>query len=262
MVAGAGGCSGDTVTSGAGFSAGNGEYTFFDVGAVNGVTLVNQQHKGTAIGGSYYESYANSNLALNSQSNLYDYTYNMSSYSSGGIGGGAPISAGTQSGNLSPEIASIEKPVTSQCAMQSPKWNGSKIVDSAQGGKGGNITISENAKIYAYNGSYITTKDSSEMTDLERQTTQALIYAQAGYDVKAIRELQKVKVVNSRTISGLVNEWSQTDYNFSEQRTIKSPYDLTCGSLANTYVLGIGSGAGGSQEVDGNGTYTIDASLN
>ena len=54
----------------------------------------------------------------------------------------------------------------------------------------------------------------------------------------------------------------QLRLNFSEQRTIKSPYDLTCGSLANTYVLGIGSGAGGSQEIDGNGTYTIDASLN
>ena len=109
-------------------------------------------------------------------------------------------------------------------------------------------------------------KDFPKTKSLKNQKKNILVSLKvpyiSGYDIKVIRELQKVKVVNSRTISGLVNEWSQTDYNFSEQRTIKSPYDLTCGSLANTYVLGIGSGAGGSQEIDGNGTYTIDASLN
>ena len=83
------------------------------------------------------------------------------------------------------------------------------IEDSAQAGKGGIIKISENSKIYAYNGSYITTKDTSSMSESEKISTQALIYAQAGYDVKTIRELSKVKVVNSRTIEDLVLEWTR-----------------------------------------------------
>lgn len=129
---------------------------------------------------------------------------------------------------------------------------------NGQGGKGGKIKVSQNATIKAYNGSYITTKGSAETTDVEKQNKQALIYAQAGYDIKSISRLGIVKVVNARTISNLVSEWS----GYFAYRTIKSPYDSTCGSLANAFVLGIGSGAGGQQTIDGNGTYTVDSNLN
>lgn len=235
------GCSGDTNCSGAGYSAGQGEYLQEDIGAVNGETLSKLQSASCkGIGGSYYESYANFNTTTVIHKNLYDYSVisKKGIVFSGGIGGG--------SGSSLDEFYGKDR----------------KPIDSAQAGKGGNITVSKNAKIYAYNGSYITTKNSSEMTINERQSTQALIYAQAGYDVKSIRELLKVKVVNSRTIEDLVKEWSLPDFDFTEQRIIKSPYDSSCGKKENKFILGIGSGAGGLQDIDGNGIYSIDENLN
>ena len=228
---GAGGTSGNTQDSGGGFGAGNGEYTFH-IGGENGCTLANLQNANTAISGSYYESYAIFVGANTSQQILWNGEIPCNpKWQSGGIGGGGTGGYGER-----------------------------YIPDSASAGKGGQIRVSSNAKIYAYNGSYITTKNTVDMTEEEKISTQALIYAQAGYDIKAIRELLKVKKVTARTIADLVSEWSTSTNNYSAQRTIISPYKN--GSNQGKFVLGIGSGAGCSQEIDGNGTYTIDSSMN
>ena len=242
---GAGGSSGDTTQSGAGFGGGSAEFIECEIGGENGGSINVEQKR--AVGGSYYSTYCNSSYAVGRQKNLFDYkTTGLTEVESesGGIGGGCGY--------------------VFAFASQYNNWKNINGVfpDGGVAGKGGSIKVSNSAKVKGYNGSYVTTKDSAKMSDLERQTTQALIYAQAGYDVKAIRELFKVKNVTARTISDLVIEWSKNDYDFTAQRTIKSPYDSTCGTLSNTYVLGIGSGAGSSQEIDGNGTYTIDSGLN
>lgn len=250
---------GDTQSPGDGFSAGVPERCFYDEGGVNGC-VPTQAMNSYCPAGAYYDTYASCTNATSVQLNLYDYTcpsskINEMSNTSGGIGGGTRISTWGCSG----EGLEVVKELFSKMTASKDY---TPIGELAKGGKGGNVVVSENVSLNSYNGSYITTKDSSSMTNQERIDTQALIYAQAGYDVKAIRELQIVKVVNSRTINNLVDEWSQADYDFTAQRTIKIPYDSTCGSLANSYVLGIGSGAGGSQVTNGNGTYTIDSSLN
>lgn len=255
---GAGGASGDTCTSGAGFTSGIPEHYFRDLGGISGLYYDDIM---CTVGGAYYGSFANSSNAKIYQ-DLFQYkTFNTQEYSnrtvtpSGGIGGGCGCSVGLWDycdgirDEFTWEITEIlEKTVA---------WP-----DGGNAGKGGKIKVSENARIYAFNGSYITTKDSSSMTKNERESTQALIYAQAGYDVKAIRELCEVKIVLARNIVDLVSEWSTTTNNYSSYRTIKSPYDTSCGEMYGRFVLGIGSGAGSAQTIDGNGTFTIDPSMN
>lgn len=256
---GAGGASGDTAFSGAGFTCGVPERNSSSIGGVNGNTL--NFRAVYCIGGSYYGSYASTEWAVDYQTSLFNYENysragrnygtDANQEASGGIGGGCCV----------PDVAWYEDERRTRYisdVVSSVGWP-----DGGDAGKGGTITVSENAVVRGYNGSYITTKDSSAMTTEERINTQALIYAQAGYDVKAIRELCEVKIVNARTISDLVSEWSATGSNYASYRTISSPYDSTCGTaLEGKYILGIGSGAGSAQVASGNGTYTIDSSLN
>lgn len=240
---GAGASGGTTAAAAGGFTNACAESVENNIGGISGKSISKIQVNAT--GGSYYESYINiasvrsDGVTLNY---LFDYSQNYNdtnvslrrNYNFGGIGGG-------------------------RC------WNpgGATLTyDPSRGGKGGIISVSTRSTVNAYNGSYITSGSYDRVND------QALIYAQAGYDIKSIRELVKVKVVNARTIEDLVTEWSrkditnpENDYDFSAYRTILSPYDSTCGDLAGNYKLGIGSGAGGSQTIDGNGTYSIDSSL-
>ena len=242
------GTSGNTFNPGGGFGAGCGEMTF-EVGGMNGCTVDSVQRIGMGVSGSYYESYASFdfekyNCATEEEINLRNrmkslWNYIRGDYKGPGYGGmsGGIAGGGTES------FRGI---------------NGDDyfyIPDCSQAGKGGIINYNNSCKIYAYNGSYITTEDSNNMSKEERIESQALIYAQVGFNVKKIRELLEVKKVISRTAEDLVKEWSE--YDNTENR------DIDYLALTN-YLnyengtglgLGIGSGAGGFQEVDGNGEF-------
>lgn len=121
--------------------------------------------------------------------------------------------------------------------------------------KGGIITYNPSCKIYAYNGSYITTKDSKDMSKEERIKNQALIYAQVGFNVKKIRERLKVTKVVSRTAEGLVTEWSKYDDTTNRDIDYSALTNYSKFENGSKCGLGIGSGAGGFQEIDGNGKF-------
>ncbi len=113
-------------------------------------------------------------------------------------------------------------------------------------GNGGNITVSSNCTIKAYNGSYITNEENQ--TEEWKANNASIIYAQLGYNIEQIRnaskngnsKYNKIKVRNAKElISELGNNY----------RTIKY----------NDY-FGIGSGAGYIES--SNGTYKVDDKLN
>ena len=241
------GTSGNTFNPGSGFGAGCGEY-IFGIGGENGCTLSSVQKIGMGVSGSYYESYASFDFEKYSNTTeeamtLLDrmkslWNYKRGEYKGPGAGGmsGGIAGGGTES-------------------LRTKDNTYFYIPDCSQAGKGGIINYNNSCKIYAYNGSYITTKDSNTMSKEERIKTQALIYAQVGFNVKKIRGLLEVKKVISRTAESLVEEWSE--YNNAENRDI----DYSALSSYLNYEngtglgLGIGSGSGGFQEADGNGKF-------
>lgn len=127
-------------------------------------------------------------------------------------------------------------------------WSGNSeypIPDAASGGEGGTVTIS-NANVYAYNGSYIT-DGSVDLSNLDnKKNYQSIIYAQVGYDIKAIRENEDINKVTSRTAKDLIKEFS----GLNKYRTIDYSTYQKYGAM------GIGSGAGATET--SNGTLTIN----
>lgn len=119
------------------------------------------------------------------------------------------------------------------------------ISDAASGGEGGTVAISK-ANVYAYNGSYIT-DGSVDLSNLDnKKNYQSIIYAQVGYDIKAIRENEDINKVTSRTAKDLINEFS----GLNKYRTIDYSTYQKYGAM------GIGSGAGATET--SNGTLTIN----
>jgi hypothetical protein len=209
-VAGAGGTGGNTNSSGSGFSSACPEYHTGD-GANNGETLHYSVGTWSAVGGAYFESYSAYRSALGAPN---------ATYGDGAIGGGGSSIGGSY-----------------------------QIDYAAAGGKGGTITLSNNGKIYAYNGAYITDTSvdfSDDPDDQKKQNYQSIIYGQLGYDISAIRSLGTVKKVTARTAAKLIQEWSS----YTSCRTIDYSVFTTYGAL------GIGSGAGGTEV--SNGTLTIN----
>lgn len=147
-------------------------------------------------------------------------------------------------------------------------------------GEGGNIRVSSNAKIYAFNGNIYT--DSLEEHAYDNGINQAPIYAQAGiivekydYDVSNI-EGQMIDVSNFFKLKLIASQKKVMPLTYSNEIYLKdSKYisnkiiniNTKLGITTNTLLTavdmskqGIGSGAG-YIEIS-NGSYTIDASLN
>lgn len=124
------------------------------------------------------------------------------------------------------------------------------IRDGGQGGKGGNITVSNTSTINSYNGSYITDGSINLDDDNNKVNFQAIIYGQLGYDVAQMRNALKIKNVVSRTAEDLLKEFSS----YGAYRIINNDF------YSRFQKIGVGSGAG-AVEIS-NGTYTIDESMN
>lgn len=215
-VAGAGGVSGNLTSSGGGFSSGQPELCVDNTpnGGTNG-NIPQNGYIASGAGGSYFQRYYSE---IPEDGNPF------------GIGGYGKIGGGGFNGATSEER----------------KSNGGYIIDdAAYGGEGGTVTIS-NANVYAYNGSYIT-DGSVDLSNLDnKKNYQSIIYAQVGYDIKAIRENEDINKVTSRTAKDLINEFS----GLNKYRTIDYSTYQKYGAM------GIGSGAGATET--SNGTLTIN----
>lgn len=135
-------------------------------------------------------------------------------------------------------------------------------------GKGGVITVSQYAEIYAFNGN-----KSNEVSSTTNETNQAAVYLQAGvaishYNVTALRyDGDSGKPFNEPTLVecdiGEVNS-TITGYNNKYFESLSSSEKIkTFNSVLNSIDLskqGIGSGAGYIEKT--NGTYTVDPSMN
>lgn len=134
-------------------------------------------------------------------------------------------------------------------------------------GKGGNIKISNNSKLYAFNGNKY-----SDESSTNNEVDQAAIYLQAGitlnhYKVTALSSydysspdiyptlvLENVGTINNAK-TGYVNQYYNNLSTSQKMKTFNSVLNSVDMSLQ-----GIGSGAGYIEL--SNGTYEVDSSLN
>ena len=183
--------------------------------------------------------------------------------------GGAYFSSGKTSGNYlsNPETFAYIGGQGSQCS----DWN-SQGGDGGIAGQGGNIKVSEQAKIYAYNGNKYT--DGTEYRNGENQLE---IYCQKGtlrkvykYDIfwnkREYRYVQFFKeLFKEDTVQGIDNYISSSasrggKHNNYLIRDEKGVTTLEYQNAKNMSKLGIGSGAGYIEL--SNGTYIKDNSMN
>ena len=183
--------------------------------------------------------------------------------------GGAYFSSGKTSGNYlsNPETFAYIGGQGSQCS----DWN-SQGGDGGIAGQGGNIKVSEQAKIYAYNGNKYT--DGTEYRNGENQLE---IYCQKGtlrkvykYDIfwnkREYRYVQFFKeIFKEDTVQGIDNYISSSasrggKHNNYLIRDEKGVTTLEYQNAKNMSKLGIGSGAGYIEL--SNGTYIKDNSMN
>lgn len=131
-------------------------------------------------------------------------------------------------------------------------------------GTGGNIKISENGRLYAYNGNKYT-----DGTNYNNGDNQLIIYAQSGILRNVYIQMLFFNTAYNRNYnyyskyitSGLL--LTSSDVASGTNRLIRK--ESSCEktnyiNIANNSVQGVGSGAG-YIEIS-NGTYTIDASMN
>lgn len=130
-------------------------------------------------------------------------------------------------------------------------------------GKGGNVKVSENAKVYAFNGNMYT-----DGTDYQSGLNQCPIYLQRGiknmaytYDINSSFNENNIKLIQigngstSEALSGYVNSY-YSDNGVDKNKTIGIAFSNVTIDMSKQ---GIGSGAG-YIEVS-NGTYKIDNRL-
>ena len=150
------------------------------------------------------------------------------------------------------------------------KYNGTLGHQSGSGGTGGQggiIKVSDNAKVYAFNGNYFT--DNISGHEYGNGLNQCPIYLQNGisiakYDMTDDTHLFLKTAQTTVNKSGYINNIYIENEIFSSKRTlnINTSLGITGNPLTNVdmSLLGVGSGAGYIEL--SNGTYTIDSSLN
>ena len=142
--------------------------------------------------------------------------------------------------------------------------------NGGQAGAGGNIKVSLNSKIYAFNGNLFT-----DGTDYQNGINQCPIYSQTGvkiakykytnkskYDLFTIELEETQQIINK---SGYINKIYTEKENYITNKTlnINTKLGITGNSILTNIDMsyqGVGSGAGYTEV--SNGTYTIDSSMN
>lgn len=142
--------------------------------------------------------------------------------------------------------------------------SGHKSGSGGTGGKGGKIDVSENSKIYAFNGNLY-----SDGTAYKDGVNQCPIYLQAGINIaKYKKEFGKsIVLVSGQTTavqSGYENKVYAENSTFSPNKilNINTKLGIVGNPLkaVNMAKQGIGTGAGYNEL--SNGSYKIDATLN
>ena len=142
--------------------------------------------------------------------------------------------------------------------------------NGGQAGAGGNIKVSSNSKVYAFNGNLFT-----DGTDYQNGINQCPIYSQTGvkiakykytnkskHDLFTIELEEAQKAINK---SGYINKiYSEKEiYVTNKMLNINTKLGITGNSILTNIDMsyqGVGSGAGYTEI--SNGTYTIDSSMN
>lgn len=173
------------------------------------------------------------------------------------------------------------------------RWTKFVSGDGGAAGKGGNVKVSQNARIIAYNGDQITNGDYTSTYKYNVNFITNKIQNYSGSEtVKTNEKLEPINTTNvlSRTKiiptiiiaqNGICRETYHTDANDEDKKLIKiTPYVKIAGNSYFTNYLateakkiattgykngymenqGIGSGAGYLEE--NNGTYKVESSLN
>ena len=142
--------------------------------------------------------------------------------------------------------------------------------NGGQAGAGGNIKVSLNSKIYAFNGNLFT-----DGTDYQNGINQCPIYSQTGvkiakykYTNKSKHDLFTIELEETQQIinkSGYINKIYTEKENYITNKilNINTKLGITGNSILTNVDMsyqGVGSGAGYIET--SNGTYTIDSSMN
>lgn len=136
-------------------------------------------------------------------------------------------------------------------------------------GNGGDIKVSENVQVYAFNGKF--KKNALDLNIITNCNSECVIYAQIGY---SLIELNKDKTIYHSNCSPFqkYNNGDLTITRISDTLEFANNTQGMISYLQNNYrtityqpyieygKIGIGSGAG-FKEYD-NGTYTVDSSMN
>lgn len=134
--------------------------------------------------------------------------------------------------------------------------------DGGVAGKGGNVKVSENVDIYAYNGNECTL----DKTDENYYYLPLSIYAQNGiissvyfYNSPYNFDAQKTKYESLLGVTINLNAYSAS-HSITNMCILGESRTESAKPVATEYGQGIGSGAGYIEL--SNGTYTVDASMN
>ena len=177
-----------------------------------------------------------------------------------GICGGSYYSNGLPITNASYSNSSLPSGISNNDVLSGFGGCGEALNHTAgcggQGGKGGNIKVSEIAKIYAYNGSRL-----NDGNQTRTGKDQAVIYGQLGivtpkYEWYSSSGIIKIRQKSLQSTIDKVNYIN--DNMISQKVTINSAVSFL--TNVNLSTQGVGSGAG-YIEIS-NGTYIMDSSLN